>query len=48
MVYRILRQGDPIGKKAATNLYAAILTDTGGTLRYGNTTPEALRAGARL
>ena len=48
MVYRILRQGGlPIGKKAATNLYAAILTDTGG-FRYGNTTPEALRAAAHL
>jgi phosphoesterase RecJ-like protein len=48
MVYRILRQGGlPIGKEVATNLYAAILTDTGG-FRYGNTTPEALRAAARL
>jgi len=48
MVYRILRQGGlPIGKEVAANLYAAILTDTGG-FRYGNTTPEALRAAARL
>ena len=48
MVYRILRQGGlPIGKEVATNLYAAILTDTGG-FRYGNTTPEALRAASRL
>lgn len=48
MVYRILRQGGlPIGREVATNLYAAILTDTGG-FRYGNTTPEALRAAAHL
>lgn len=48
MVYRILRRGGwPMGKKVATNLYAAILTDTGG-FRYGNTTPEALRVAAHL
>lgn len=48
MVYRILRRGGfAIGKAVATNLYAAILTDT-GAFQYGNTTPEALRAAAEL
>lgn len=48
MVYRLLRAGGfPIGKAAATNLYAAVLTDT-GSFQYGNTTPEALRAAADL
>ena len=48
MVYRILRRaGVPIGKAVATNLYAAILTDT-GSFQHGNTTPEALRAAADL
>jgi phosphoesterase RecJ-like protein len=48
MVYRILRRGGfPLGKAVATNLYAAILTDT-GSFQYGNTTPEALRAAADL
>jgi phosphoesterase RecJ-like protein len=48
MVYRILRRGGfPISKAVATNLYAAILTDT-GSFQYGNTTPEALRAAADL
>jgi phosphoesterase RecJ-like protein len=48
MVYRILRRaGFPIGKAVATNLYAAILTDT-GSFQHGNTTPEALRAAADL
>jgi phosphoesterase RecJ-like protein len=48
MVYHLLcRGGFPLGKAAATNLYAAILTDT-GSFRHGNTTPEALRAAADL
>jgi len=48
MVYRLLtRGGFPIGKAVATNLYAAILTDT-GSFQHGNTSPEALRAAADL
>jgi len=48
MVYRLLRAGGfPVGRATATNLYAAILTDT-GSFQYGNTTPEALRAAADL
>lgn len=48
MVYRLARlAGLPIGRAAATNLYAAILTDT-GSFQHGNTTPEALRAAADL
>ena len=48
MVYRLLRvAGLPIGKAVATNLYAAILTDT-GSFQHGNTTPQALRAAADL
>ncbi|MFB3819577.1 MAG: bifunctional oligoribonuclease/PAP phosphatase NrnA [Candidatus Methylomirabilales bacterium] len=48
MVYRICRTGGfPLSPDVAANLYAAILTDTGG-FRYSNTTPEALRTGAAL
>ncbi len=48
MVYRMLREGGfPISKATAANLYAAILTDTGG-FRHGNTSPQALRAAADL
>jgi phosphoesterase RecJ-like protein len=48
MVYRLLREaGMPIPAEAATNLYAAILTDTGG-FQYGNTTAESLRVAAEL
>jgi phosphoesterase RecJ-like protein len=48
LVYRILRRGGfPLSKAAATNLYAAIQTDT-GSFRYGNTTAAALRAAADL
>jgi phosphoesterase RecJ-like protein len=48
MVYRLLRHGGfPLSKLVATNLYAAIQTDT-GSFRYGNTTPAALRAAADL
>jgi phosphoesterase RecJ-like protein len=48
MVYRLLREADlPVSAEAAANLYAAILTDTGG-FRYGNTTAESLRVAAEL
>lgn len=48
MVYRILRRGNfPISAEVATDLYAAILTDT-GSFQFGNTTPQALRAAAEL
>jgi len=48
MVHRLLRRAElPISKAVATNLYAAILTDT-GSFQHGNTTPEALRAAADL
>jgi len=48
MVYCLLRTaGLPISADAAANLYAAILTDTGG-FRYGNTTEESLRVAAEL
>ena len=48
MVYKLLRRaGVPIGKAVATNLYAAILTDT-GSFQHNNTSPEALRAAADL
>jgi len=48
MVYRLLREaGLPISGAAAANLYAAILTDTGG-FQYRNTTAESLRVAAEL
>jgi phosphoesterase RecJ-like protein len=48
MVLRLLRRmGLPISREVAANLYAAILTDTGG-FRYGNTTAASLRAAADL
>jgi phosphoesterase RecJ-like protein len=48
MVYRLLRHGGfPLSRIVATNLYAAIQTDT-GSFQYGNTTPQALRAAADL
>jgi bifunctional oligoribonuclease and PAP phosphatase NrnA len=48
VVYRLLRALDlPIPAEAATNLYAALLTDTGG-FRHENTTEEALRLAADL
>jgi phosphoesterase RecJ-like protein len=48
MVYRLLREmAAPILPDVAANLYAAILTDTGG-FRYGNTTAESLRVAAEL
>jgi len=48
VVYRLLRAlGAPIPADAATNLYAALFTDTGG-FRHENTTEETLRLGADL
>jgi bifunctional oligoribonuclease and PAP phosphatase NrnA len=48
MVLRLIRTMDlPISRDVAANLYAAILTDTGG-FRYGNTTAASLRAAADL
>ena len=48
VVYRLLRALEaPIPPEAATNLYAALLTDTGG-FRHENTTEAALRLGAEL
>ena len=48
MVFRLLREGGfPLSKAVAANLYAAILTDTGG-FQYGNTTAESLWAAAAL
>ncbi len=48
MVHRLLREaGLPLSRDTAANLYAAILTDTGG-FQYGNTTAESLRAAAEL
>jgi phosphoesterase RecJ-like protein len=42
LIFRVISQlGIPITADVATNLYAAILTDTGG-FRYGNTTKDAL------
>ena len=48
VVYGMLQQLDaPITPDVATNLYAALFTDTGG-FRHENTTEEALRLGADL
>ena len=48
IVHALLRAMDcPISSDAATNLYAALLTDTGG-FRHENTTEAALRLGADL
>jgi phosphoesterase RecJ-like protein len=48
VVYRLLQaMGCPISPETATNLYAALLTDTGG-FRHENTTEAALRLGADL
>jgi phosphoesterase RecJ-like protein len=48
VVHRLLvRLGTPITADVATNLYAALFTDTGG-FRHENTTEEALRLGADL
>lgn len=48
MVYGLLRQGGfPVTAAVATNLFAAILTDT-GSFHHANTTPRALQAAAEL
>jgi len=48
VVHRLLTLlGAPISPAVATNLYAALLTDTGG-FRHENTTEAALRLGAAL
>jgi phosphoesterase RecJ-like protein len=48
VVYHLLtRLGAPITPEVATNLYAALFTDTGG-FRHENTTEAALRLGADL
>jgi len=48
MVFRMLEHfGFPITPSIATNLYVALLTDTGG-FRHENTTPQALEDAARL
>ena len=48
MVFRMLEHfGLPITPTIATNLYVALLTDTGG-FRHENTTPVALEDAARL
>lgn len=48
IVYRLLQaMGSPVSAETATNLYAALLTDT-GSFRHENTTEAALRLGADL
>jgi phosphoesterase RecJ-like protein len=48
VVYHLIRAlGLPISAATATNLYAALFTDTGG-FRHENTTESALRLGADL
>jgi len=48
MVLEMLEQfGWPVTPSIATNLYTALMTDTGG-LRHENTTPRALEDAARL
>ncbi|MFN2591295.1 MAG: bifunctional oligoribonuclease/PAP phosphatase NrnA [Candidatus Dormibacteria bacterium] len=48
VVFKLLSAlGAPVPPAAATNLYAALFTDTGG-FRHENTTEEALRLGAEL
>ncbi|MBV8444797.1 MAG: DHH family phosphoesterase, partial [Candidatus Dormibacteraeota bacterium] len=48
VVYALLRSlGAPVTPEVATNLYAALFTDTGG-FRHENTTEAALRLGADL
>ncbi len=48
IIYDVLRLwGARIGPEAATNLYAAIFTDTGG-FRHDNTTAHVLHLGAEL
>lgn len=48
LVYKVLIALDvPMDKNIATNLYTAILTDTGG-FRYSNASSESLKAASRL
>jgi phosphoesterase RecJ-like protein len=48
IVFRMLEHfGFPVTPSIATNLYVALLTDTGG-FRHENTTPQALEDAARL
>jgi bifunctional oligoribonuclease and PAP phosphatase NrnA len=48
VIYRLLRElGAPISPAVATNLYAALFTDTGG-FRHENTNEAALRLAAAL
>jgi phosphoesterase RecJ-like protein len=48
VIYRLLRElGAPISPAVATNLYAALFTDTGG-FRHENTTEATLRLAASL
>jgi bifunctional oligoribonuclease and PAP phosphatase NrnA len=48
VIYRLLRElGAPISAAVATNLYAALFTDTGG-FRHENTTEATLRLAASL
>jgi phosphoesterase RecJ-like protein len=48
MLYSLFQHmGIPVSKGAATNLYTAILTDTGG-FRYGNTGKDTLYIAGRL
>ncbi len=48
LVYRVLTSLNvPVDKNMATNLYAAILTDTGG-FKYSNASAESLKIASRL
>lgn len=48
MIYYLIQEmGVPLSRDVATNLYVAILTDT-GSFHFSNTTPRALRVAAAL
>lgn len=48
MIYYLIQEMEvPLSREVATNLYVAILTDT-GSFHFSNTTPRALRAAAAL
>jgi phosphoesterase RecJ-like protein len=48
MIYHLIEaMGIPLSREVATNLYVAILTDT-GSFHYANTTPRTLRIAATL
>ncbi len=48
LIYKLLNAlRIPVDKEIATNLYTAILTDTGG-FRYSNTNPESLNIASQL